>query len=221
MKDWSATRRAAAALTRLNQVMAGTQLTDAELDSLANEADALTARFEGGAPRAKLDDMMTRPHLARLYRGEHAPLQLEIGDAIEFDPFSIAGGDLHPASMGLVFRKTSDTTVEATGVIDPMFSGPPERIHGGVQALIADELMGAVNRMLGRQAFTARLTVNYRGPAPIGHEVTFRAWLHDVDGRKVTVLAEGHGPDGLFMDADGLFIARRENTDPLTGQPLG
>lgn len=206
-------------MTQLNQVVAGTQLSDDELDELAAEIDRLTNQLAGGAPRDKMDDMMTRPHLARLYNGEHAPLDLAVGDAIEFDPFSLAGGDLHPASMGLTFVRASEDSVEATAVIDPMFSGPPQRIHGGVQALIVDELMGSLNRMLGRQAFTARLTVNYRGPAPIGVEVTFRAWVDNVDGRKITILGEGVGPDGVFLEADGLFVARRENVDPRTGQP--
>jgi len=154
--------------------------------------------------------MQTRPHLAAIYAGEKTPLQLAIGDEIEFDPFSIAGGELHPASIGLEFRKESDERVVATGVIDPMFAGPPERIHGGIQALIVDEVMGALNRMLGRQAFTARLTVNYRAPAPLGVPVTFRAWVDNVDGRKITLMCTGEGPEGVFMESDGLFIARRD-----------
>ena len=220
MKDWSATQRAAAALQRLNTTVAGVQLSDDMLDAIAAEAGELADRYSSGPARDKLDDMMTRPHLAKLYSGQHTPLELEVGDAIEFDPFSIAGGELHPSSIGLVFRKESDTSVVATGSVDPMFAGPPERIHGGVQALVVDEVMGALNRMLGRQAFTARLTVNYRGPAPLGVDVTFRAWVDHVDGRKITILATGEGPDGLFMEADGLFIARRDNVDPASGQPL-
>lgn len=210
MKNWEATERAAKAARGVNVAISGRAIDDGDLDDLAGELEKLAARFGDRAARDKLTDMMTRPHLARLYNGESVPLELEVGDAIEFDPFSIAGGELHPASIGLVFRKESAEAVEATGSIDPMFAGPPERVHGGVQALIVDEVMGALNRMLGRQAFTARLTVNYRGPAPLGVPVTFRAWVDNVDGRKITILATGEGPDGLFMEADGLFVARRE-----------
>ena len=210
MKNWEATERAARAARGLNVAISGRAIDDGDLDGLADELERLASRFGDHAMRDKLGDMMTRPHLARLYNGESGPLELEVGDAIEFDPFSIAGGELHPASIGLVFRKESAEVVVATGSIDPMFAGPPERVHGGVQALIVDEVMGALNRMLGRQAFTARLTVNYRGPAPLGVPVTFRAWVDQVDGRKITILATGEGPDGLFMEADGLFIARRD-----------
>jgi hypothetical protein len=209
MSDWDATERAAGALRGLNRAFNGVRIDDDALERLAVEIDALTARFATGTPRDKFEDMQTRPHLQQLYAGIHAPLDLEVGDPIEFDPFSIAGGQFHPASIGLEFRKESETSVTGTGVIDPMFAGPPERVHGGIQALVVDEVMGALNRMLGRQAFTARLTVNYRNPAPLGVPVTFRSWLGGVDGRKITLLATGEGPDGLFMEADGLFISRR------------
>jgi acyl-coenzyme A thioesterase PaaI-like protein len=195
MSDWDATERAAGALRGLNRAFNGVRIDDDALERLAVEIDALTARFATGTPRDKFEDMQTRPHLQQLYAG--------------IDPFSIAGGQFHPASIGLEFRKESETSVTGTGVIDPMFAGPPERVHGGIQALVVDEVMGALNRMLGRQAFTARLTVNYRNPAPLGVPVTFRSWLGGVDGRKITLLATGEGPDGLFMEADGLFISRR------------
>ena len=38
--------------------------------------------------------------------------------------------------------------------------------------------------------------------------MTFRAWLDHADGRKVTIKATGHSADGLFADADGLFIGQ-------------
>ena len=151
--------------------------------------------------------MQTRPHLAAIYAGERTPLQLAVGDQIEFDPFSIAGGELHPASIGLEFRKESDESVVATGVIDPMFAGPPERVHGGIQALIVDEVMGALNRMLGRQAFTARLTVNYRAPAPLGlHPDRVRRRPSGRDSGQSSMPSVGD--DGTAISRDGIRPAR-------------
>ena len=172
--------------------------------------ESLAARFDHGTERNKLDDMLTRPHLAAIYAGQHTPLDLKVGDEIEFDPFSIAGGELHPSAIGLSYVKDSEDSVIGTGIIDPMFAGPPERVHGGIQALIIDEVMGALNRMRGRQAFTAYLKVDYRGPAPLGVPITFRAWLDSVDGRKIKLLGSGDGPEGRFMEAEGLFIERED-----------
>ena len=210
MSTWDAVAEAAKAARRLNQAISGRHLPDEALKEIAEDIESLAARFESGDERNKLDDMLTRPHLAAIYAGQFTPLELEVGDEIEFDPFSIAGGDLHPASIGLSFVKESDESVVCTGTIDPMFAGPPERVHGGVQALIIDEVMGALNRMRGRQAYTAYLKVDYIGPAPLAVPAKFRAWVHKIEGRKITLRGSGDGPDGRFMEAEGLFIQRQD-----------
>jgi acyl-coenzyme A thioesterase PaaI-like protein len=119
----------------------------------------------------------------------------------------------------LKFIKESDESVVGTGAIDPMFAGPPERVHGGVQALIIDEVMGALNRMRGRQAYTAYLHVDYRGPAPLGVALTFRAWVDQTDGRKIYLKGSGDGPEGRFMEAEGLFIQREDQPDGSLPSP--
>ena len=217
MSTWNALAKTAEATRRLNRAISGRQLPDDALEEIAEAVGSLAARFESGVERNKLDDMMTRPHLAAIYAGQHTPLDLQQGEEIEFDPFSIAGGNLHPASIGLSFVKESDEKVVCSGTIDPMFAGPPERVHGGVQALVIDEVMGALNRMRGRQAYTAYLKVDYRGPAPLGVPVTFTAWVHNTEGRKITLMGSGDGPEGRFMEAEGLFIQREDQ--PEGSQP--
>lgn len=219
MSTWDAVAEAAKAARRLNQAISGRRLPDEALKEIAEDIESLAARFESGDKRNKLDDMLTRPHLAAIYAGQYTPLDLEVGDEIEFDPFSIAGGDLHPASIGLSFVKDSDESVVCTGIIDPMFAGPPERVHGGVQALIIDEVMGALNRMRGRQAYTAYLKVDYIGPAPLSVSTTFRAWVHNIEGRKITLRGSGDGPDGRFMEAEGLFIQRQDQPEGSAPTP--
>lgn len=214
MTNWDALATAAAASRRLNRCLAETRLRDEETNEIATALDQLADKFAAGSQRDKLDDMLTRPHLAAIYNGKHTPLDLNPGDEIEFDPFSIAGGIFHPSSIGLKFFKESNESVLAVTSVHPMFAGPPERVHGGIQALIVDEVMGALNRMRGRQAFTAYLNVNYRGPAPLNVDLSFRAWVDKIDGRKVFLKATGQESNNTFMDADGLFIAREDqNSD--------
>ena len=214
MTNWDALATAAAASRRLNRCLAETRLRDEETNEIATALDQLADKFAAGSQRDKLDDMLTRPHLAAIYNGKHTPLDLSPGDEIEFDPFSIAGGIFHPSSIGLKFFKESNESVLAVTSVHPMFAGPPERVHGGIQALIVDEVMGALNRMRGRQAFTAYLNVNYRGPAPLNVDLSFRAWVDKIDGRKVFLKATGQEANNTFMDADGLFIAREDqNSD--------
>tara|TARA_B100000519_G_scaffold155795_1_gene137117 strand:- start:81 stop:740 length:660 start_codon:yes stop_codon:yes gene_type:complete len=219
MSTWKAVAQVAKASRRLNRAISGKRISDTELEEIAEVVESLAARFDHGTERNKLDDMLTRPHLAAIYAGQHTPLDLKVGDEIEFDPFSIAGGELHPSAIGLSYVKDSEDSVIGTGIIDPMFAGPPERVHGGIQALIIDEVMGALNRMRGRQAFTAYLKVDYRGPAPLGVPITFRAWLDSVDGRKIKLLGSGDGPEGRFMEAEGLFIEREDQAEGTRPAP--
>ena len=219
MSTWKAVAQVAKASRRLNRAISGKRISDTELEEIAEVVESLAARFDHGTERNKLDDMLTRPHLAAIYAGQHTPLDLKVGDEIEFDPFSIAGGELHPSAIGLSYVKDSEDSVIGSGIIDPMFAGPPERVHGGIQALIIDEVMGALNRMRGRQAFTAYLKVDYRGPAPLGVPITFRAWLDSVDGRKIKLLGSGDGPEGRFMEAEGLFIEREDQAEGTRPAP--
>ena len=219
MSTWKAVAQVAKASRRLNRAISGKRISDTELEEIAAVVESLAARFDHGTERNKLDDMLTRPHLAAIYAGQHTPLDLKVGDEIEFDPFSIAGGELHPSAIGLSYVKDSEDSVIGSGIIDPMFAGPPERVHGGIQALIIDEVMGALNRMRGRQAFTAYLKVDYRGPAPLGVPITFRAWLDSVDGRKIKLLGSGDGPEGRFMEAEGLFIEREDQAEGTRPAP--
>ena len=219
MSTWKAVAQVAKASRRLNRAISGKRISDTELKEIAEVVESLAARFDHGTERNKLDDMLTRPHLAAIYAGQHTPLDLKVGDEIEFDPFSIAGGELHPSAIGLSYVKDSEDSVIGSGIIDPMFAGPPERVHGGIQALIIDEVMGALNRMRGRQAFTAYLKVDYRGPAPLGVPITFRAWLDSVDGRKIKLLGSGDGPEGRFMEAEGLFIEREDQAEGTPPAP--
>ena len=197
-------------MRRVNRALAGRRPDDDVLDEVTGTLNEAAERLEAGRLRVKLDDMLTRPHLREIYENQYHPLPLDPGEEIEFDPFSIGGGRLHPASVDVTYYKESDTAVRGHAVVDAMFAGPPERTHGGVVALLIDELMGALNRMRGRQAYTGRLTVHYHAATPIGEPLTLRAWIDSTSGRKIVQHAEVHGPDGLCVKAEGLFILRAD-----------
>jgi acyl-coenzyme A thioesterase PaaI-like protein len=220
MKDWLALEQAAAAMRRLNRAVTTFEAPDEELREVARVANELSQRLEAGEVRQKDQELSTLPFFAALGEG---PPSTAIGDALEFDPFSLGGGRLHPSSIGIEFRRDGTTSVTARCTVHGMFQGPPGRAHGGTVALIIDELMGVVNRVAGRRAFTARLQVHLRAPAPVDVELTFRAWEHEVDGRKVLIRAEGRSGQTLVVEADGLFIEVARvppDASPSPGQVL-
>lgn len=210
MTEWAALEEAAGALRRLNRAVATRQVDDETLREVARRADALAGGLTSAPLRDKGADMATFVDLTAAMAGR--PLTVAIGEWLEFDPFSTGGGRLHPSSVGMDIRRVGEQAVEATVRVDGMFQGPADRVHGGVLAVVIDELMGTVNRMIGQRAFTARLSIDYRSAAPIDTELTFRAWLHEQHGRKITLRATGSAGADPFVEAEALFVMPRPDS---------
>ncbi len=208
MTDWSAYADAAQALRRLNRAFTGFGVEADELREVTSRAHALADLLEAGQRRNKEDDAV---EMNTNYDASAAA----VGERLEFDPFSAGGGRFHPCSIGFELQREGESSVTATTVVDPMFQGPPGRVHGGVVALIVDEVMASVNRVVGQRAFTAMLSLNLRAAAPTATPLVFRAWLRERRGRKIIIDVEGRTDAGVFVDGEALFIA----TDLLPEAP--
>jgi acyl-coenzyme A thioesterase PaaI-like protein len=69
-------------------------------------------------------------------------------------------------------------------------SGAPGYAHGGVVAAVLDDVVGMVPIVVLAQAgVTARLEIDYRQPALLGHVLETRAWIERLQARKVWVRA--------------------------------
>ena len=63
--------------------------------------------------------------------------------------------------------------------------------------------------------FTAYLHVNYRRPTPLNTRLSIRAWVDNVEGRKRLIRGECTLDGVVLSDAEGLFIAPRDDDDYL------
>ena len=88
------------------------------------------------------------------------------------------------------------------------YEGPPGLVHGGVVALVLDQLLGHAAGAGGRPGMTGTLTVTYRQGTPLG-DLRAEAWIDRAAG--VKTWAKGHiiGPDGVTAEAEGVFILPR------------
>ena len=98
------------------------------------------------------------------------------GDPARFFPYSPVVGPLNALAPPLTFT-FDGTRLSGTGVLSPPFTGPPGAVHGGVVALVLDELLGAVNACLGLGAYTGTLTIRYERLTPIGESLEFESWV--------------------------------------------
>ena len=105
-------------------------------------------------------------------------------------------------------ERESTGRVWASFHLGAAYEGPPGLVHGGVSALILDQLLGEATGAGGRPGMTASLTLTYRRATPLG-DLRAEAWIERSEGIKTW--ARGHLSDaeGVTVEAEGLFILPR------------
>jgi acyl-coenzyme A thioesterase PaaI-like protein len=124
--------------------------------------------------------------------------------------YSPALGDANPFAPVVEMEVTADKVVQGTVTFAEVHNGPPwDTCHGGVVALVYDDIVGLAAMVGAGGGMTARLTVNYRKPTPLFEPISFRAWLEEHEDRKFLARGEMRLGDVLLSEADGLFIRPR------------
>ncbi|MCE7882637.1 MAG: hypothetical protein DYH08_02025 [Actinobacteria bacterium ATB1] len=182
------------ALRELINLFTDRDLDDDLLDEIATAARDLSARAEQ-APQWDRQAVL----LAGLQSTD-----TEEGRRAGFPYRAIAGG-ANPCATPMTYE-FGEGVVTTEVTLRPMHGGAPGRGHGGVLAGIFDEFAGAAPHLIGTIAATARLTVNYRAPIPIGEPLRLRVWVHGHEGRKIFVRGDAHRGDDLIADVEALFI---------------
>lgn len=86
------------------------------------------------------------------------------------------------------------------------YEGPPGLVHGGICALVLDQLLGeAATEGLTRPKFTGTITLRYLRGTPLGR-LRAEAYVDRIEGLKT--YARGYLSDaaGTTVEADGVFI---------------
>ncbi len=212
--DGDPDRRAAAAMRAASHLLAGRDLTDAQLDELARRVEGWATAVDDAPVRDKRAYMVRRGGLAEfMVTGVPQPPPPE-GSVLRFDELSCIGGPSSGMSMGFTYRRDGDETVAET-VFGRAFEGPPERVHGGAVAAAIDESMSLILLLVGQPAYTVQLSIAFRAAAPVEQPVRFRSRLVRREGRKLFISCEGSSDEGVFAEAEGLFVL----APPLVAPP--
>jgi acyl-coenzyme A thioesterase PaaI-like protein len=117
-----------------------------------------------------------------------------------------AVGVCNPIAPPLVVRHDSDGRCRSEFVLGTAYEGPPGRVHGGVSALILDHMLGeAASEGLSKARFTGTITVKYLRGTPLG-PLRCEAWIDRAEGVKVFARGTISDPDGVTVEAEGVFI---------------
>lgn len=90
-----------------------------------------------------------------------------------------------------------------------VYEGPPGLVHGGVTALILDQICGEAASAGGAPGMTGTLNIRYQKGTPLG-DCSAEAWIERREGFKTFVtgvMRNGQGEDTVV--AEGIFILPR------------
>lgn len=88
------------------------------------------------------------------------------------------------------------------------YEGPPGLVHGGISALLMDQVMGETASQFTRVTMTGTLTLRYLRGTPLG-ALRIEARIDREEGRKVIVVAHIGDADGPCVEAEGIFVIPR------------
>ncbi|HXX90297.1 MAG TPA: hypothetical protein VEI83_08755 [Acidimicrobiales bacterium] len=186
------TRALAASLRALAADIVDVDVPPGRAEELRAGVEGLRARVSGG-------------HRLRYYECD----RLE-GARAAFVDFSPVSGRSHPLALPMEVEH-ADGPGGAPGVrarlrIGASREGPPHGVHGGVVAMVFDELLGHAQQVHGIQALTASLTVRYRAVTPIDTELEWFACVVHSGGRRWAGRATCRAGDVVTAEADALFV---------------
>jgi acyl-coenzyme A thioesterase PaaI-like protein len=188
------------ALERLGQ--AARDVVDAVVSTLveADEADAIAAELADIAARLRVraheDWVMVTDDLM----GTRAPL----------NPVT---GTVNPWAPPMRVSVLPDKTVLGEVTLRRVHEGPPGWVHGGISALLLDQILGHATAAAGHPAMTAGLTLRYKRPTPFDEPLRVTAEFTGTEGRKIHTAGRIQAADGsVCVEATGVFLQPQEHT---------
>ncbi len=122
-------------------------------------------------------------------------------------PYSPGMGPANPLAPDIEITVDEAKTVHGRVRLNEAYNGPPfDHAHGGVIALLYDDLVGMATMLGAGGGMTANLSIDYRRPTPLFKELEITAWFDHAEGRKLYSKGTMHCEGELLTEATGLFI---------------
>jgi acyl-coenzyme A thioesterase PaaI-like protein len=114
----------------------------------------------------------------------------------------------NPAAPPVVVEHDSSGRAWSSFHLGAAFEGPPGLVHGGVAAMVLDQMLGEAAGAGGKPGMTGTLTLRYRRGTPLG-DLRAEAWIDRSEGIKTWAQGRLMDADGVTVEAEGLFILPR------------
>jgi acyl-coenzyme A thioesterase PaaI-like protein len=127
-------------------------------------------------------------------------------------------GHRNPMAPPLQIDRYPDGKALSSFHLGPLYEGPPGLVHGGVCAMVLDQMLGEAAAAGGSPGMTGTLTVRYRRPTPLG-DLSAEAWIDHVEGYKTTVQGHLADAEGVTVEAEAVMILPRWAREALDVRP--
>jgi acyl-coenzyme A thioesterase PaaI-like protein len=179
------------AVRRLNQATLRTTVDHDTVEDVRRQVEELTARLEKSMIPHNFGVSFTQGGRIRGY-----------GNAVV--------GLRNPNAVPLkIVQDKVNGRASAEFELNALHEGPPGQVHGGVAALVLDQVFGEAAAAGGCPGMTGTLTLRYRLNTPLG-SCSAEAWVDRREGIKTIVKGELRRADGtVTVTAEGIFILPR------------
>jgi acyl-coenzyme A thioesterase PaaI-like protein len=185
----------------------------ADLGTALRELIETSVTTTVAAPEVRAAAELVRQATERLAVARRPASQLPALDDLAtgrrvFNPVTGIGSALAPPVS--VHRDGDGVVAEVT--LGVAYEGPPSFVHGGMSALLMDQLLGSAAAAAGLWGMTAHLELDYRGPLPLETKLELRAQVAEHSGRKSLItgtIALADDPDRVLVEARGVFVTPR------------
>ncbi|SMY11614.1 PaaI family thioesterase [Brevibacterium jeotgali] len=116
---------------------------------------------------------------------------------------------VNPLAPPMAIRREGDESVSDVA-LPLQYQGPPARVHGGIVALMLDQVLGNAAHSTGLPgAYTRELTITYDAATPLDRPVQVVGRIDRVEGRKRFMSGEVLVDGAPSARAHGLWISPR------------
>jgi acyl-coenzyme A thioesterase PaaI-like protein len=188
------------AVRRLNEATLRTTVDHETVEEVRRQVEELTARLEKSMIPGSFGVSFTTGGRVRGY-----------GNAVV--------GLRNPLAVPLQIVKDKQAgRASAEFELNALYEGPPGQVHGGVVALVLDQVFGEAAAAGGTPGMTGTLTLRYELNTPLG-PCSASAWVDRREGVKTIVKGELRRADGtVTVTAEGIFILPRWAREELAKQ---
>ncbi|KAA5838304.1 PaaI family thioesterase [Saccharopolyspora hirsuta] len=197
-----AARELGAALRELTDAAVSTEVDAATLTDLAEQVRALV------------------PPLTAASRVRGEPATVDGGQRARrmYNPASGPGNPIAPPMKVEIV----DGTAIGRCTLGLAYEGPPSYGHGGISALLLDQILGHAHSTRGKHGMTVKLALRYRRPVPLQTPLRIVGRVERVDGRwteSVATISTEDDPDTVLVEARGVFaVPSAEQAKRLFGE---